>query len=72
MTSPALRALRWSFLGGLALAALSASSVVAWHFGWPPQFGRPWLWRVYDPTAVVRWAWWWSRDPGWRASSSRR
>ena len=66
MTSPALRALRWSFLGGLALAALSASSVVAWHFGWPPQFGRPWLWRVYDPTAVVRWAWWWSRDPGWR------
>ena len=66
MTSPALRALRLAFLGGLALAALSASSVVAWHFGWARQLGPPLLWHVYAPAAALRWAWWWWGDPAWR------
>ena len=56
MSSPrsSLAALRWSFLAGVAAAALSASSLVAWHFGFAPQLGRPLFWRLYDPTAVLR------------------
>src|SRR4051812_9466954 len=61
-----LAALRRSFLAGLALAALSASSIVAWHFGFAPQLGRPLLWHLYDPTAAVRWAWRWGGDAAWR------
>ena len=61
-----LAALRWSFLAGVAAAALSASSLVAWHFGFAPQLGRPLFWHAYAPTAVLRWAWDWWRDPAWR------
>ena len=61
-----LAALRWSFLAGVGAAALSASSLVAWHFGFAPQLGRPLFRHAYAPTAVLRWAWDWWRDPAWR------
>ena len=69
MSSPrsSLAALRWSFLAGVAAAALSASSLVAWHFGFAPQLGRPLFWHAYAPTGVLRWAWDWWRDPAWRS-----
>lgn len=66
MTATSLAALRWSLLAGTAAAALSASSLVAWHFSFAPQLGRPLVWHLYDPSAVVRWAWRWWHDPVWR------
>jgi type IV secretion system protein VirD4 len=51
---------------GLVLAALSASSVVAWKFGHAGQLGPP-LWGVfYHPLDVVVWVRAWSGLDGYR------
>jgi type IV secretion system protein VirD4 len=50
-----LNVLRATFVLGLVLAALSASSVVAWRFGHPPGLGQPLWWWLYDPLDVVAW-----------------
>lgn len=51
---------------GLALAAVSASSVVAWKFGHANELGPP-LWGIfYDPLAVVTWLRAWGALDGYR------
>jgi len=56
-----------ALLAGLPLATLAASSCVAFHFRFAPELGRPLWWHVYDPFAVVRWAWSWGLAPEYRA-----
>src|SRR5690348_5434811 len=51
-----LGVMRVAFLAGSALAALAASSLVAWRFGFDPALGRPLWWHLYDPRAVLAWA----------------
>ena len=47
--------LRWSFLAGLLLAALAASTVVALKFERAPELGCAWRGWLYPPWAVVGW-----------------
>src|SRR4051812_22083446 len=56
-----------ALLAGLPLATLAASSYVAFHFRFARELGRPLWWHVYDPFAVVRWAWSWGLAPEYRA-----
>ena len=56
-----------ALLAGLPLAILAASSCVAFHYAFDPSLGRPLWWHVYDPFAVVRWAWSWGLAPDYRA-----
>lgn len=52
---------------GLVLAALSASSLVAWRFGFDPALGRPMLWHLYHPLAVIAWARAWGLTAPYRS-----
>ena len=51
---------------GLALAALSASSVVAWKFGHARELGQPLWGAFYHPLAVVAWLRAWGDLDGYR------
>ena len=51
---------------GLALAALSASSVVAWKFGHARELGQPLWGAFYHPLAVVAWLRTWGGLDGYR------
>ena len=51
---------------GLALVALSASSVVAWKFGHARELGPPLWGAFYDPWAVVGWLRAWGGLEGYR------
>ena len=53
--------------GRPAARALAASSCVAFHFRFAPSSAAPLWWHVYDPFAVVRWAWSWGLAPDYRA-----
>lgn len=58
--------LRVAFGAGLVLAALAASSAVAWQFDFAAELGRPLWWRLYDPLAVVRWGLAWGFTEAYR------
>jgi type IV secretion system protein VirD4 len=51
---------------GLVLALLTASTTVAWRFGFPPEMGRPVFYWLYDPLAVWRWGWHWGLSEAYR------
>lgn len=58
--------LRLAFVAGLVLAALSASSLVAWKLGFDPALGPPLVWHLYDPLAVVGWGRSWGLTAAYR------
>src|SRR5688572_41444 len=58
--------MRLAFGLGLLLAALTASSLVAWRFGFDPALGRPLVWHLYSPLAVLAWARSWGLDQAYR------
>ena len=58
--------LRLAAVLGLVLAALAASSIVAWKFGHAWQLGRPLWGPFYHPLDVVAWAQAWGTLPGYR------
>ena len=66
MTAAPARAYGLALLAGLAPALLLASSCVALRFRFAPELGTPLWWHLYDPLAVVRWAWSWGLAPGYR------
>lgn len=47
--------LRLALLSGLVAAGLSATSIIAWKFGFDPALGEPLAWRFYRPWAAVGW-----------------
>ena len=57
---------RLAFGLGLLLAALTASSLVAWRFGFDPALGTPLVWHLYSPLAVLAWARSWGLDQAYR------
>ena len=58
--------MRLAFGLGLLLAALTASSLVAWRFGFDPALGTPLVWHLYSPLAVLAWARSWGLDQAYR------
>jgi hypothetical protein len=58
--------MRLAFGLGLILAALTASSLVAWRFGFDPALGTPLAWHLYSPLAVLAWARSWGLDQAYR------
>jgi type IV secretion system protein VirD4 len=58
--------MRGAFLIGLLLAALLASSAVAWELDFAPALGQPLVWHLYDPLAIVGWARTWGLEPVYR------
>ena len=58
--------MRLAFGLGLLLAALTASSLVAWRFGFDPALGQPLVWHLYSPLAVLAWARSWGLDQAYR------
>ena len=66
VTAAPARAYGLALLAGLAPALLLASSCVALRFRFAPELGTPLWWHLYDPLAVVRWAWSWGLAPGYR------
>lgn len=63
-----LNILRCAFLLGLILAALTASSAVAWQFGFARELGPPLFWRIYNPLAVIAWARAWGLEQAYRSA----
>jgi type IV secretion system protein VirD4 len=57
---------RFAFLLGLVLAAVLASSVVAWKFGYAPELGRPLWGHFYHPLDIIAWGRSWGLENGYR------
>jgi hypothetical protein len=60
--------MRLAFLLGLILAALTASSLVAWRFGFDVALGRPLVWHLYNPLSLIGWAETWGLDQAYRSA----
>jgi type IV secretory pathway TraG/TraD family ATPase VirD4 len=54
-TLQASSTLKLAYAGGLIAGLLLYSTVVAWHFGWAPQLGRPLVGPVYAPWDAIFW-----------------